>query len=381
VFVTENELERQLRRVRDGKQQWKDGYKKLIKHAESAQNTKLRSVTDNDGGHGFESKDAAGGRRMGRWARESAIAYWFTGEDKYAERVVEILHHWCLDDKNYMKPTTNVAGEPITIYQHVCFPQLVYAASFLRGHPAWDEYRGHQPWNGEEAGDAESAFRQWVADRYETFDESRPGYCEHNNKWAWRIADRAASAAYLQDDEKMETVKAMWRGDAVQCDNGIRRPWHDFVNTHRNSRAYDETADPTKSALFKKELHRDTAYGYTGFNLKALIHTAVVVKRYDGTDLYSYNSEGDRADGSSLWKAFNWFDEWVGDIDAWENRDFNDQSEVKGVEVRRCPLAFELAYAHWGDFEDAVKDPDRHPGRPHYDNRLLGHVTLTHGVP
>jgi len=181
----------------------------------------------------------------------------------------------------------------------------------------------------------------------------------------------------------MQTAKAMWRGEAEQCPNHSveHRPWHDFVNNYRDSRAYEDGADPTENGLFKRELNRETPFGYTGFNLKALIHTPVIVERYDGTDLYSYTAPTDRKDGSTLWKAFNWFADWRRDVDAWERRGFNEESSVSQVDVRRSRLPYELAYAHWGDFEAATKNPDRVGGRPYFDRRVLGHVTLTHGAP
>ena len=40
-----------------------------------------------------------------------------------------------------------------------------------------------------------------VADRADTYVSSRPGYCVKNNKWAWRIVDRAVTVAGNGGDE------------------------------------------------------------------------------------------------------------------------------------------------------------------------------------
>ncbi|MFB6151437.1 MAG: alginate lyase family protein [Haloarculaceae archaeon] len=378
VFVTESEIETRRQRAENGTDPWKTAYDNLVSDADKAMSASLRSVTD-DGDHEFkrdsDRHDYGAAIDMSEWARDCAMAYQYTGKDKYAERAVEIIHHWCLGGDTYMVPTVNIVNNRTTIEQHITIPALVYAAALVRGHPAWDSYGGKRPWDGGDSGDAESAFAQWVSDRHDTFASSRPGWCEYNNKWAWRIADRAASAAYLGDDAKVDTAKCMWKGQCASCD-GKERPWNDFVNNYRDSRAYDGSANPRKNGLFKHEIHRSTAFGYSAYNLKAMTLSLLVFKRYDGTNLYDYNAPSDNKTGSSLWKAFNWLEEYTEDTSAWKW----DDDPVSRSAVEGATTAYELAYAHWGDFEGALKDPDKIGGRPYYDGRVLGHLTLTHGA-
>jgi hypothetical protein len=379
VFVTEEELRAQQQLVEDGREPWKSAHDNLVADADRYLDTTLRSVTDENGSHYFNGDDYAhdypAAIDMSEWARDCALAYWFTGEDRYARRAVEVIHHWCLKDSTYMHPTVEIEGKSGSIEQFITIPAFAYAASLLRGHPAWDDYDGSRPWDGGSSDGAEAAFQRWVADRGETYVESRPNYCVSNNKWAWRITDRAVTAAYLQDDAKMDEAKCMWKGKCATCD-GKNRPWNDFVNNYRDSRASDGTADPDNNGLFKAELNRNAGFTYSAYNLKALTLALAVFERYDGTELYDYNAPSDNKSGSTLGKAFEWMDDYTQDTGAWK---WNDGVNIDGTAVEESTSAFELAYAYWGDFDGAVESPDK-VSRPHYDSRLLGHVTLTHGA-
>jgi hypothetical protein len=387
IFVTEEELETQKQRAEAGKQPWKRAYNRLLDDADAGLSGGLQSVTDDDGNHRFVGDrngqhDYFAAVDMSRVARDCALAYRFTGEDRYAERAVEVIHHWCLAEDTYMEPTTNIVGISTTLEQHMTIPAFAYAASLVEGHPAWDGYDGSRPWDGKESPNAEAAFERWVRDRQSTFKSTRPfsdrdGLCEYNNKWAWRIADRAVSASYLNDDQKMDEAKCMWKGNCANCADGKQRPWNDFVNNYRDSRAYDGDANPNDNGLFKHELNRGEAFSYTTFNLRALLMSSLVFERYDGTDLYDYNAPSDRKSGSTLRKALNWFDDYVQDTSAWK---WSDGGLVPKYEIEQAASMYETAYAHWGDYKDVLDNPDRIGGRPHYDPILLGHVTLTHGA-
>lgn len=387
VFVTAGDLERQKRRVEEERQPWTWAYESLIDDADSALEGKLRAVTDDDGEHVFSKAngehDYKAAIRLSGAARDCGLAYQFTDEDRYAERAVEILHHWILNDSTYMAPTVDVADNVMTIRQHITVPAFVYAAALVRGHPAWDQYDGSKPWtDGSEPG-AESALRAWLEERYRTFPSSRvgrerPEWCQVDNKWAWRITDRAATAAYLQNDEYMGKAKEMWQAEAeTTCEDGRERPrpWADFSNSD-DRHAYDGSGDPARNAYFEEELTRTTAFSYTAYNLKAMTLAPVIFERYDGSDLWGFNAPTDEYDGSSLWKVYNWFAEYVRDTSAWQWGEYS----ISKSEVREATSTFELAYAHWGDFGDVLDDPDKLTGRPFPENRVLGPVTLTHGA-
>lgn len=393
VFVTENELIRQKRRVESGEQPWRRAYDDLLEDADRALERGLRAVTDDDDDHDFakdpndgeSAPDYSAAMQMSKAARDCGLAYWFTRKDRYAKHTVRVIHHWTLNEDTYMNPTVDVENNQQTIRQHITIPAFVYGASFVRGHHAWDQYDGSKPWESESAPDAEAAFEEWLIKRHGTFLSVRPGievagWCEYNNKWAWRIVDRAATAAYLRNDEQMRKARRMWRAeDETNCDRNDRtvlRPWADFRNSDE-SHAFCGTAEPAKNGYFEHELGRGPAFNYTAYNLKAMTSALLVFERYDGTSMWEFNAPPDEHDGSSLWKAYNWFEEYVRDTSAWQwNR---SKVKIGANNVEEATSTYELAYRHWGDFWGVLDDPDKLDGRPYYDRRVLGHVTLTHG--
>lgn len=385
VFVDRERLEEQKRRVRAGKQPWKEAHGSLMQRAKRAAGRSLLSVQDDDGDPDFASEndrhDYRNAIKMSGAARDCGLAYWFTGKDRYARCAVEILHHWTLDNRNYMKPTVEIEKNSTTIEQHITIPAFLYAAAFVRGHAAWSDYDGSKPWESGAEADAEAAFAEWVRDRHATFEPSQPSWCEYNNKWAWRIADRAATAAYLGDDQKVKKAGRMFRARAeTTCPDGSTRlrPWNDFKNGD-GPHAYGGSASPADHAYFKHELSRESAFGYTAYNLKAFATAAAVFEAYDGRDLWSFHAPQDDHPGSSLHKAFDWFADYVQDRSAW--RWNASGTAVDGDAVREATSAYELAYARWGDFQKVLTNPDGAAGRPYWDGRLLGPVTLTHGRP
>jgi hypothetical protein len=392
VFVTEAELQRQQSRVDAGREPWKTAYDQLVEAADRALEMDLQSVTGDDGSHAFDMGDGTDYRDyhvaipMSNGARDCGLAYWFTGEDRYAERVVEILHHWTLAPETYMRPTLNETGYPLSIEQHITIPAFCYGASFVRGHEAWDDYEPTMAWKGERADSTEAAFATWVDTRLRTFTQVRHSSairnrCGYNNVWAWRIADRAATAAYLGKDPALELAKDMYRAEAETiCADGteILRPWADFRNSDA-AHAYNGDPNPAENGYFTRELDRTEAFHYTQYNLKALASALTVIQRYDGTDLWEFNAPQDQYDGSSLWKAFNWLEEYVRNSGAWAwNAPWKP---ISASNVEAAATTYELAYAQWGDFYDVLVDSEKIDGRPYRDGKLLGPVTLTHGAP
>lgn len=399
IFVTENELQKQKQRVQNGEEPWQTSYNKLISKADSSVGRNLKAVTDDDGDHIFSREnnrhDYRSAMQMSKSARDCGIAYWFTGEDKYAECTTKIIHHWALKDSTYMKPTTRTKNPNSqverSITQWITMPAFAYAASFVRGHPSWDRYDGSTPWDGGSEADAEAAFQEWVRDRYQTYEQTRvekqhDNWCQYDNKWQWRIADRAAMAAYLQDDAKLQKAFDMWRAqDETYCENiddNMPRPWGTgpypgthFVNED-DAHAFDGTADPAEHFYSEKELSRDPGFDYSAYGIKALTMTALIAERWDGTDLWSYNAPTDDHSGSSLKKAYDWMADYTKDTSRWK---WDVDGNVEKGSIREATSTFEHAYARWGEFKSVLDNPDKINGRPHRDRRLLGQVTLTHG--
>ena len=379
IFADDSQLLTQRKRVIEGVEPFASAYDEFISVADSTFDDSLEAVTDDDGTdhgpHRFvadtnERADYRAALRMSAAARNFGLAYHFTGDDAYARKVVDVLHHWFLGDDTYMIPDNSIPNANGAIRQHVWMPSFLYGASFVRGHRRWGRYDGSRPWDGGDSGDAESAFRQWVVDWHDTFRASEPDWCPTNNRWPWRIANKAAVAAYLDDDDLMTTAKQMYRAQTrTECADGRTkgRPWADYTDV-----------SPTQG-YFEGEIDRENSFQYTGYNLLAHAMCCVAFETWDGTDLWTFDAPGpsDPAPGPTLRKALRWYAPYVRDVDAWEW----NTVPVKDEDIEQACTLYELAHTRWNAFDSVLEDPDRIDGRPYWDRRILGPITLTHGIP
>lgn len=113
------------------------------------------------------------------------------------------------------------------------------------------------------------------------------------------------------------------------------------------------------------------AESYSLYGLEALTLTAEIARHY-GVDLYGYAPDG--AEESALQRAFAFRAQYVRNPDAWEwglgGGNFSAAEREEGASVS------ELAYSRWST--ESYRRVVRSTGRPVYDRRILGRVTLTH---
>jgi hypothetical protein len=201
-----------------------------------------------------------------------------------------------------------------------------------------------------------------------TFRENEQTWHQYNNQWAWWIVDWGVSAAYLGDDDAMERMKRLYRA---------RDSWTTRITGESSNRPWtDYRVVDSNQGYFHHERQRDRGFHYTGYNLRALAQICVLAETWDGTDLWSFNAPTDPGSGSTLRKAFEWFDSYVTDVWSW-GWDANPPPNTETRQEAAC--AYELANARWGGFDAPIENPSGISGRPHHDIRLLGPVTLTHG--
>ena len=376
VFVSESQLQKQKQRVDDGKWPFGKAYNRFMNRADKALNASLRSVTDDSGDdygpHRFEARtnnraDYRAAVKMSEVARDCGLAYWFTGQDKYAEKVVDVVHHWFLKDRTYMIPKSSIPKANGTIRQFIWIPSFLYGASFVRNHYRWGRYDGSRPWDGGDSGDAESAFKHWVRDWQSTLRDSEPDWCIKNNRWPWRIANRAAIAAYLADDDLMTTAKRMYCAE-IRNDCAKHRHWASWTRVDGNE------------GYFSVELLRDDAFDYTSYFLLGCATCCTAFEAWDGTDLWSFTGTNDDDGGATLRKACNWSELKKATTNRWSWSRDADGVNISDGDIEQTASLYELAHARWNEFDNQINNSDV-GGRPHWDRRLLGPITLTHGEP
>jgi hypothetical protein len=349
IYASTEELVAAKTRADAGDEPWAGAWAALEQSANAALDLTPRSVVDD--GPGVDETDASklatdspsqaetcdaapdGGRadycaalEMSRAARDLAIAYAMTGDDAYATKAVELLHHWFVAPTTAMqaavqnagpKTAANSSGSSIEIYLVV--PTFTYAASFVRGHARWEEM----------GADSEAVFADWLSD-YVALARSRSENGQGAPFFYWNTS-LAAAGSYLERQDEVAAAITTWRSrmeDAVDVDGVI-------VDGGNTSSSW--------------------------FILKGMTLTAQLATYFE-EDLYD----------SSLRNAFDAYAPC-----AMAAPECPGTGDLDAVSLAEGASIYELAH---GRYEDpAHLEVIETHGRPIRDIRILGLTTLTHG--
>jgi Alginate lyase len=264
---------------------------------------------------------------MGKAARDLAIAWVMTGQASYAERAIDHIHHFLLDDTTGVRPTANNGG-PLTsgessgstIELALYVPLFAYAASVLHEHPHWATLA---------TADAEDAFTLWLTTWRSDALSNAPA-ASTGSRYVYHLNALASVEAYL-DDPALNTTFAAWRvyvNDIVASDGSL-----------------DGAGD---SAMFW---------------LKGLTLTAAIARQHEGA---LFDHDGRLASSLDAYAPC-----LSGDAACPMATPLDTGSLSEGGST------FELAHGH---FDSAAQlAAIEAVGRPLEDLRVLGWVTLTHG--
>ncbi|MBT4496985.1 MAG: alginate lyase family protein [Gemmatimonadetes bacterium] len=314
----------------------------LMDRAEEALTQPRLSVRDN-GGSPFFRQDAAyipgqdgvrnaqanheSGKLAGRFSAtvlDLAIAYRLTGESRFADKALELIHCWCINQNTRMFPGGFVQdaftpgaqyGGDIILF--ACFNNAFLAMYLLDDYPGWDIY-------------CQAAVKKWVRDMVEPqrklmfFDG-----CDMYNNWEdARLLYLGTGGLALGDLDLLIYVFERWR-------------------TIIPMKMTDEGQLP-------RETMRTRSMHYTLFALSSTSLIAEVAAAY-GYDLYDYS-----IDGRCLRKALDYATRYLLDMDEWPF----EMIEPLEEELDSSSLAlFEMVYGHWRD-DRYLQVIDRYGGRP-----------------
>ena len=215
--------------------------------------------------------DAGGFGRVTSSVQTLGLAYYFTGQEAYAAQAARLLRVWYLDPATRMNPHLNfgqaVAGENdgrgagVIGSRHLV--DLVDALGLLAGSPAWtaQDQAGMSAWL--------DAYLTWLTTSKIGLEEKRAA----NNHGSFYDTQVVALALFLGKTnlarQVLETAKQERFAKQIEPDG--RQP---------------------------RELARTTSFGYSCFNLRALIDLASLGASA-GVDLWHFQT----ADGRSLHQA------------------------------------------------------------------------------
>lgn len=237
---------------------------------------------------GNDTFDARRTNQMSRHVQTLALAWFFSGEEKYAQHAVHLLRVFFIDEKTRMNPNLNYAqaipgiseGRGIGIIETAEWVYLVDAISVLSHSEAWQE-------------PVSTGINAWFNDYLNWLLNSKNGLScrlEPNNIGVWYDNQVIAYALFSQ---RNEFAAQYYRDVALPRAIQLIQP----------------------DGQMPMELQRTRSWSYTMYSLRALGNLARM-SRLLGEDLVSYLSN----DGRSLRKAFEYPLRHMQDLEAWPHQ-------------------------------------------------------------
>lgn len=247
-----------------------------------------------------------------------ALAYYFTGDERYADRAALLIRTWFLDDATKMNPNLQHAqfikgvndGRGIGIIESARLLNVIDAVGLLHGSRSWT------PADDEK-------LRAWFTDFVKWMRESKNGQDEAaatNNHGSWYDVQLTSYLMFLgRNDEAKQVVEAAkTKRVAKQIEPDGRMP---------------------------RELARTKALGYSRFNLTALTQLADLGKRL-GVDLWHYRTN----DGRCIQAALDWIIPFATGEKKWS------YEQIEPISGKSFLIAFRRAAIAYGDekYEAAI---------------------------
>ena len=200
-------------------------------------------------------------------------------------------------------------------------PSLFYAADLIWNYPGWSDTE-------------KNAFKAWTKELI----VSAKTWQRDQNYENWRLV-LISSASVMADDSANRTYAF--------------NKWKELIPNQIN----------TKGQMFL-ELDRGTSLSYSTYALNAMIQTAEIA-RHNGVDLYNYKLQ----DGRNLELALDYHAQYVTNSSTWPYKQATSYSGDNAA-------LYELAYSF--KQKSSYMDVITKWGRPMYEVRVMGPITLTH---
>lgn len=350
MFINQERIAEIRKCVQGGLEPWLSAYVKLMADADRALEQAPVTVTrKGDGRHdywtdppyrGWSKVDKSGpdardgqinpesdrGDYMAAIALDNSVrhlglAYAFTNDAVYAKKAVELLQVWCVNEKTYMEPKLTNGQSPIELY--ITMPGMIYGGYWVLDSGVWD--------SGMRAG-----WLEWVR----AFSDQVRGAEHKNNFENWRLVLLATAGVVLKDQALLNEVFEQWRS---------------IIGWQMSPEGW-----------MVHETGRTKSLDYSTYALNAMSLTAEIAYQQD-VDLYGYKLE----DGRGLEFTLDHHASFVVKPETWP---YEQIAPYKGDNA----AIFELAYARFQKPE--YKAVIERWGRPMFEKRIAGPVTLTHGV-
>ena len=205
--------------------------------------------------------------------RVLSLAWYFTGNEKYAAKATTLLQTWFIDEATKMNPNLNFgqavpginSGRGIGIIETISLTGITDAAGLLAGSKAWTKAD-------------DEALKKWYAQYLDWMLTSKNGREEHaakNNHGTWYFAQAIDFALFTGNSQKAAELIA---------ESKIRL----------DSQLTPEGKQPL-------ELERTNGLGYSTMDLHGWFTVATLASK-TGVDLWNYKT----SKGAGIQTAFDW---------------------------------------------------------------------------
>ncbi|MFP4500987.1 MAG: alginate lyase family protein [Candidatus Hydrogenedentota bacterium] len=213
--------------------------------------------------------------KMSSAVRTLALAYFLTGEKRYATHAARLLRVWYLDEETRMNPHLEygqaipgrVDGRGIGIIDTLGLPLVLDAVGMLQASAAWtdEDQRGLQQWF--------SDYLDWIW----THPYGKAERNTRNNHGTWYDVQAVAYALFTERDEKAREVL-------------------ESVPENRIAKHFEPDGRQPH------ELARTKSFAYSTMNLRGFFYLATMGAQFDSIDLWRFETE----DGRSLRQGLDW---------------------------------------------------------------------------
>lgn len=250
---------------------------------------------------------------LGSHTHTLTLAWYFTGDSRYADKVAGLLRHWFLDDATRMDPNLEYGqgipgintGRGIGIIETIPLIGIADAAILLESSGAWT------------SGDA-AALRNWYRQYLDWMLNSKNGGDEHkaaNNHGTWYLAQATAIALYTGDIEKAR----------ILAEEGKAKMDHQIE------------AD----GKMPEELARTNGLGYSTYNLTAFF-TLARLAAHTGVDLWHYRD----SQQAGIRTAFDWLLPFALNQKKWEYQQIGgyNKEDIYSLLLQAYPVYADQQY-------------------------------------
>lgn len=215
-----------------------------------------------------------------------SLAYYFTGDEKYATKAAELIRVWFLNEDTRMNPNCTYA-------QFVPGRDEIRAAGCIETNrirkvvDADGLLQGSAAWTAEDSTQLRSWFKEFL-NYLLTSEQGMKEASAANNHGTWYGVQTATYALFVGDDALAKKL----------------------IETHGRDRIASQIEPDGKQP---EELARTNGYDYSRYNILAHLELCMLGERV-GLDLWSYKTD----DGRSLRTAIDWLLPYATGQKKWE---------------------------------------------------------------